>query len=222
MNHEWKGRAEAACAALAAVSEDVLAAHVLTTRYGDFELTSAIRPALGLPVIPREGYRHGRWDDRRSGRRSVPMLEAAVSKEKLFDCFLDLLVPLGDVVDVILKSTHEYADGAYDEFWREEIDRAVLTSMLCDHERLLLDDGYAGISVCNFAVSEEVQFDDHKLFVIYADAPRAYVAALEAHGVPSVPGLRVLADAEHYHLSWPDFQEEFADLCRRLGATPPP
>ena len=39
------------------VSPEQLAAHLRVDQYGDFWLTEAIRPALDLQVVPRQGYR---------------------------------------------------------------------------------------------------------------------------------------------------------------------
>ena len=80
-----------------------LAAHLQVDRYGDFWLTEAIRPSLDLQVVPREGYRLDTYRDERAGIE-VPVLVAAVSRERLFDVFLELLDPLGDLVDVVLEN----------------------------------------------------------------------------------------------------------------------
>ena len=89
--------------------QDKLAAHLLKDQYGDFRLTDAIRPALDLQVVPREGFRMEVYRDEVVGLR-VPVLAAAVSREQLFDLFLALLEPLGEVVDVVLETSHD-SDG---------------------------------------------------------------------------------------------------------------
>src|SRR5215207_4607989 len=75
------------------VHSDPMAAHLKTDRYGDFRLTDAVRPSLDLQVVPREGYRRETYRDREQGVE-VPVLAAAVSAEKLFDVFFELLQPL--------------------------------------------------------------------------------------------------------------------------------
>src|SRR5437870_5098460 len=87
------------------LSEEELEAHLGVKRYGDFVLTEAIRPSYDLAVVPREGYRHDSYHDTESAKR-VPVLMAAASNERLFDVFLELLDPLGQVVDVVLESSH--------------------------------------------------------------------------------------------------------------------
>ena len=72
------------------MNSEKLAAHLRVDRYGDFQLTAAIRPALHVPVVPREGYRRDTYRDA-AAKLQVPVIAAAVSREKLFDVFLELL-----------------------------------------------------------------------------------------------------------------------------------
>ena len=87
------------------MSLEKLTAHMGVDRYGDFRLTDAIRPALHVPVVPRQGFRVDVYRDARAGL-CVPVLAAAISREQLFDIFLALLAPLGDAVDVVLETSH--------------------------------------------------------------------------------------------------------------------
>src|SRR5687767_5450132 len=83
--------------------------HLRVDRYGDFWLTDAIRPSLDRQIIPRQAFRVDTYRDTKAGFQ-VPVLAAAISREKLFDVFLDLLDPLGELVDVVLETSHE-SDG---------------------------------------------------------------------------------------------------------------
>ena len=69
------------------MNADKLAAHLRIDRYGDFWLTDAIRPSPKQLVTPKQGYRVETYRDLRNNLR-VPVLAAAVSREKLFDLFL--------------------------------------------------------------------------------------------------------------------------------------
>ena len=80
-------------------------AHLGVARYGSFLLTDAVRPSYDLKVVPAEGYRHDTYRDEQN-RTTVPVLMAAVSAERLFETFMDLLDPLGGVVDVVLETSH--------------------------------------------------------------------------------------------------------------------
>lgn len=83
-----------------------LESHLARSRYGRFTLTEAIRPSWQLDVVPQAGYRFDSYIDPRSGTR-LPAIVASVSSEMLFETFLMLLEPLGDVCDVILEASHE-------------------------------------------------------------------------------------------------------------------
>ncbi len=149
------------------VSVSTSASHLRVDRYGDFRLTQAIRPAAGVPIVPRQGYRRELFNDKQAGLR-IPVLVAAVSAEKLFDVFIDLLTPLGDTVDIVLETSHESTDGSHSDRIREEIDLPVLASYLCDFEDLVLNDGCTGLAVVGANQPMEVQFDEHKLLIVYA------------------------------------------------------
>jgi hypothetical protein len=182
----------------------------------DFSLTQAIRPSPPADVTPRQAYRIQAYKHRgREGRLSV--LTAAVSRERLFEVFLELLDPLGAVVDVILESSHERLDGRHTELEREGIDLPVLLSHLCEFEDLLLNDGCTGIAVLNEAEQMEVHFDEHKLLYVYAPRLRAFERVLMELGVPREDDLRILTEAEHVHCTHPRFRDEFEQLCNRAG-----
>src|ERR1700722_4307658 len=104
-----------------------LAAHLRVDCYGDLVVTDAIRPAPHVPVTPRQGYRLDVYRDARAGL-AVPVLAAAVSKHHLFDVFLDLLDPLGAVVDLVLETSHANEGAAHQDLMRECIDLPVLQS----------------------------------------------------------------------------------------------
>jgi hypothetical protein len=198
------------------VNPDPLAAHLLVSRYGDFTLTDAVRPALGLPVKPREGYRVEVYRDRAS-RLRLPTLTASVSAEKLFDVFLDLLAPLGETVHVVLESSHGSDSDEHTDLRRNHIDRAVLESHFCDFEDLLLNDGCTGVAVMAARRPVEVQFDEHKQFTVYAPDLKPFRKVLRAHGVRRRKLLPLLSEAEHLHHSTDDQAERFRQLALRVG-----
>jgi hypothetical protein len=193
-----------------------LSKHLQQKTYHDFTLTNAVMPAPDVPVTPREGYRVGVFRDRHS-RRRVPMLVAAVSQERLFDLFLALLEPLGPVVDVILETSHDTRGHGHEDRCREGIDLPVLMSLCCEHEELLLHDGCAGIAVMDEAGTMEVQFDEHKLFIVYAESLEPFRRLLEQAGIERDDGLKVISEAEHLHSTHPRYMEEFDQFCCRLG-----
>jgi hypothetical protein len=192
------------------------AAHLRVDRYGDFVLTDAIRPASHVPVVPREGYRQGVYRDAAT-RARLPLLAASLSREKLFDAFLELLSPLGETVDVVLETSHDSATAAHRDLIREGIDLPVLASHLCEFEDLLLNDGCAGVAVIAAAGQMEVQFDEHKLLVVYAQDLTPFEAVLRATGIRRDDRLRLITEGEHLHRSDERHRAEFERLCCRVG-----
>jgi hypothetical protein len=193
-----------------------LAAHMARSRYGQFTLTDAIRPGWQLDVVPRAGYRHDAWVDPQGGGR-LPALVAAVSREDLFETFLELLEPLGDTCDVVLESSH--AEGVDRiEHTREGIERCVLESILWEYEDLLLHDGCTGIAVMHPELSMEVQLDEHKLLVAYAPSRLPFERILRHRGLERDDRLRFISQAEHLHASHERFGRLCDELAGRLGA----
>jgi hypothetical protein len=193
-----------------------LAAHLARRQYGAFRLTEAVRPGWQLDVVPRAGYRHDAWVDPHGGTR-LPALVAAVSSEELFETFIDLLEPLGDTCDVVVESTHEEAADRTERS-REGIERLVLESVFWDFEDLLLDDGCTSIAVMHPEKSIEVQLDEHKLLVIYAETRLPFERILRGHGLQRDDRIRFISQGEHLHTSHTRFARRFDELAARLGA----
>jgi hypothetical protein len=189
---------------------------LLVARYGDFELTEAIRPSLDVQVVPRQGFRVSRYQDTQ-GNIQVPALVAAVSRAQLFDLFLALLEPLGEVVDVVLETSHESDGPGHQDLLREHIDLPVLKSHFCEFEELLLNDGCTGVAVLATTGPMEVQFDEHKLLIVYAADVEPFEAILLQAGVRRNNRLKLITEGEHLHCSEARHVEAFAQLCCRLG-----
>jgi hypothetical protein len=185
-------------------------------RYGDFRLTDAVRPSLDLQVVPRQGYRIDIFRDEQASLE-VPVLAASVSAEHLFETFLALLAPLGEVVDVVMETSHDSEDNSHKDLFRQHIDLPVLMSHFCDYEDLLLNDGCTGAAVIAASEAMEVQFDEHKLLVVYAHDLEPFQRILEEHGIQLDDTLKLLTEGEHLHSTDPQYVEAFAQLCYRLG-----
>ncbi len=198
------------------MNSDSLAAHLSTNRYGGFTLTDAIRPGPGVPIRPREGYRVEVYRDREAKIR-LPMLSAAVSAERLFDTFLALLKPLGEVVHVVLESSHEAMADHHTDLRRDHIDTPVLASYLCEFEELLTHDGCTGVAIMAPGRAIEVQFDEHKQFHIYAANLKPFRRVLKRAGVRRRKLLPLISEAEHLHHTTEGYAEEFQQLAMRLG-----
>jgi hypothetical protein len=190
--------------------------HLHVSRYGDFELTDAVRPSLDVQVVPREGFRVDSYRDKRAGFE-VGALIAAVSREKLFEVFLELLEPLGPVVDVVLETSHENGGVGHKDLYRHFIDTPVLVSQFYDFEDLLLNDGCTGVAVVSKNKPMEVQFDEHKLLVVYARNLAPFTRVLLRAGIQRDDKLKLITEGEHLHTTDPRHVTAFQDLCNRLG-----
>ncbi len=191
-------------------------AHLLVERYGDFLLTAAVRPGPGVPVVPREGYRAGVYRDRRQGFR-IPVLAASVSREKLFDLFLSLVELLGHEVDVVLETSHRSRDGKHRDLRRTAIDAPILASYCCEFEDLLTNDGCTGVAIMSTRRPMEVQFDEHKLLMVYARSLKPFRRILRQFDVCRDDEMKLISEGEHVHASDPRYHAEFKQLCDRLG-----
>ncbi|MBN2021861.1 MAG: hypothetical protein JW809_03630 [Pirellulales bacterium] len=198
------------------LSEEELEAHLGVSRYGNFALTDAIRPSYDLQVVPCQGYRHDTFRDEEN-HATVPVLMSAVSSEVLFEVFMDLLDPLGTVVDVVLETSHNRDQAGHTDLYREHIDMPVLKSILWDFEELLLNDGCVGIAVLNPGVPQEVQLDEHKLLIIYGENQEPFAQILNERSVPCDERLKFITEAEHVHSSSDQFVQQFDELKTRLG-----
>ena len=198
------------------LSEEELEAHLRIAKYGNFTLTDAIRPSYDLQVVPREGYRHDIYRSD-NGKTVIPVLMASVSKERLFDTFMELLDPLGDEVDVVLETSHNRDRPGHHDLYREDIDMPVLKSVLWEFEDLLLNDGCTGVAVLNPDIPLEVQFDEHKLLICYGSDLRSFERILKGHGIPNDEQIRFITEAEHVHSSTEYYARRFEELKMYLG-----
>jgi hypothetical protein len=194
----------------------MLARHLQEDRYGDFWLTDAVRPALDLQIVPTEGYRFDTYRDPRA-RLEVPALVASVSRERLFDTFVGLLDPLGDIVDVVLETSHSSQGSRHRDLYREQIDLPVLKSHCYDFEELLMHDGCTGLAVISTIAPLELQFDEHKLLVVYAKDLEPFEAVLRSARIRCNGDIRFITEGDHLHSTEPRFLDCFEEFCLRLG-----
>jgi hypothetical protein len=198
------------------LSQEQLDAHLRVGRYGSFTLTDAVRPSIDLDVVPREGYRRDVYCDPESGN-TMPVLAASVSADRLFDVFMDLLDPLGEVVDVVMESSHDSEPGSHSDLYREHMDTVILKSTLYDYESLLMNDGCTGLAALNPGGPMEVQFDEHKLLFVYAHDLDPFEEILKGYGLRRDDTLKFISEAEHLHSTDDEHRDQFDELLYRLG-----
>ncbi|MBN1395100.1 MAG: hypothetical protein JW959_08760 [Pirellulales bacterium] len=198
------------------LSEAELESHLEVSRYGNYILTDAVRPSYDLQVVPTQGYRHDYYRDEEN-RNSVPVLMASVSRENLFETFMELLDPLGFTVDVVLETSHKKRHNGHADLYREHIDLPVLKSVLWEFEDLLMNDGCTGVAVLNPGVPQEIQFDEHKLLIVYGEQLRQFEEILQQRNIDRNEQIRFLTEAEHVHSSSDLYAQQFNELKTRLG-----
>lgn len=204
-----------ALSSFGSLTDEQLEAHLKVFRYGAFDLTDAVRPAVDLQIVPRQGFRHDVYVDPTTNTK-VPVIMAAASRERLFDLFIDMIDTLGPVVDVVLETSH-YHTGGHQDHYREHIDMPVLKSVLYDFEEMLVNDGCTGIAVLNPKRQQEVQFDEHKLIIAYGSPLEKYERVLISNDVYIDKNIRFITEAEHVHTSSDQLHWQFEQLTMRLG-----
>ncbi len=198
------------------LSEEELEAHLGVSRYGDFSLSDAVRPSYDLQVVPSQGFRHDFYYDEEN-KTKVPVLMASASTENLFELFMDMLDPLGTEADVVLETSHNRQSRGHTDLYRDHIDMPVLKSILWEYEDLLVNDGCTGIAVLNPGVPHEVQFDEHKLLIVYGDQLDEFEAVFDERGIVADDQMKFITEAEHVHSSSDGYVQLFDELKMRLG-----
>ena len=189
--------------------------HLRIARYGSFLLTDAVRPSMDLHVVPSAGWRRDIYRDPETGTK-IPVIMAAQTKERLFDLFIDLLEPLGDEVNVVLETSHEHERDGHLDIYREQIDLPILRSTLYDFEDLLTNDGCTGIAVMHSRLPMEIQFDEHKLLIMYGHDLDEFEQILEDR-LPLSDTIRFITEAEHVHSTSEEYARQLDELRMRLS-----
>ena len=198
------------------LSEEQLEAHLGVNRYGSFTLTDAVRPSYDLKVTPAQGYRRDAYRDAETDS-NIPVIMAAASSEVVFEVFMEMLDPLGQVVDVVLETSHHRSGEGHADLYREHIDMPVLKSILWEYEDLLKNDGCSGIAVLNPATPQEVQFDEHKLLIAYGEPLTGFEQILDERDISCRDEMKFITEAEHVHSSSDYYGQQFEELRMRLG-----
>ncbi len=197
------------------LTDEELQTHMGITTYGTFELTDAVRPSYDLQVVPKQGFRHDEYQSE-NGDAPIPVIMAAATRRILFDVFIELLDPLGEIVDVVLETSHQ-AGSHHEDLYREHMDMPVLKSLLYDYEDLFLNDGCTGIAVINPQKRQEVQLDEHKMLIIYGEPLKPFNQILIENDIYPEPSIQFITEAEHVHSSSEKYFDQFNVIRTRFG-----
>ncbi|MHB8897490.1 MAG: hypothetical protein ACYC6Y_01945, partial [Thermoguttaceae bacterium] len=105
----------------------------------------------------------------------------------------------------------------HQDLYREHIDMPVLKSILYEYEELLLNDGCTGIAVLNPGIPQEIQFDEHKLLIVYGESLDDYERIFGEHYCRCDEKMKFITEAEHVHSSSDQYARDFEELKTRLG-----
>jgi hypothetical protein len=213
-SNPYKDGLEGKIKTLEDLSDEELEAHLQISKYGNLQLTDAIRP--NIDAVLKEGYKIDSYKDESEGTET-PVIMAAASRDKIFDLFRELSDELGWEVDVVLESSHQSIHkNRHTDLYGEGMDNPVLQSTLIDYEDLLINDGCTGIAVVNPETPAEVQFDEHKLLIIYAEQLRAYEKILRRFGIRQDQSMKFITEDQHVHSSSDEYFEQFRELALKL------
>ncbi len=197
-------------------ADQALARQFGAQQFDGFCLTRAIRPSSKSPIRPIQGFRYDKYVDEEY-KSEIPVIMAAASSEVLFPLFVQLIQQLGDVVDVVLETSHDHESSGHCDLFREQIDLPILTSALWEFDDLLLNDGCTGIAVLNPDTPQEVQFDEHKMLIIYGQPLEHFENVLEEFGLGCRPTMKFITEGEHIHASNESYIRQFNQLKSLLG-----
>ena len=193
-------------------TEAELDAHIARRQYGEFKLTQAISPSLDLAIVPAQGYKRGfcTIDD-----FDCPYVVASITADKLFEVFITAIELMPDEVDVYLENS-----GTGELLECYDCEKIVLLSTLWDYEDFLVNDGLTSLFIVDQDTPQEIQFDEHKLLLIYNQNLAPFEGVLHRYGVMHDKDLQLLIDGEHVHSSRDDYVEVFAKLGSQLNMEP--
>ncbi len=196
-------------------------AHFAKSRYGNFELTDAVRPAFGSSFVPTEGYKLTESLVRSSEKLlAVPTLMIAVTRASLLPLLRDLITPLGKMVHVVITTTYPEPIPI---LTRENIDPVVIDSVLSDdiHTDVLQNDGYMDFSVLNKRGDVEVELNKGRNIVITGRRLDAFRDILSENNIPHKPTLQCISELEDCIYQSNDlFRDQLLHLASDLQMDP--
>lgn len=195
-------------------AEELESSLAMDRRYGDFLLTDAVAISSNsdTKIKPESGFCF-------SMREGISCIIACVSAEIIFDLFWDFIDMAGSPVNVMLK--RRIKKEHYRLFFREGIDLPVLKSMLLDFQNILCNDGLSVIAVIDMSESVKICLDDHKIFFLWSESDEDadnFFRILSAYKIQKKDKVNSILDADHFHLTFPEFRSQFDELVCRIGA----
>lgn len=153
---------------------------------------------------------------------AIPLI-VAQSKEQILPTFyrlLDFVAGRKAHVEFFVDSFTQEDHNARTSLWTPEINPRDLKKTLRQYEDLMLNDGHHAYAVAIPSAGIEIQLDDHKLILIYADSDKIQVKLtefLEHVGIDHDPTLPLIVDKDHHHHTQVHHRSAMEQLVRELG-----
>lgn len=195
------------------LTDEEIAQKLGPANYGSFRLSEAARMTSDAKITLSEGYRTELYHDQETGHQT-PVLVCAASYEKLYALFCLMLRPFGnELVNLVLESTHMTKSAEEKNTYHyENIDPLVLRHLLCPFEDDLVHDGNLGLSVYHPDEMIEVQWDEHKVLMVYALDLEPFREIAQEMMIPERPEMFFLFEGEHMHGSSGNAFQRFREL----------
>ncbi len=203
------------------VDEKTMQKILSKSRYGNFQLTEAIRVFNENGNVPSQGFKRDIYH--KKGEKPSQVLVISLSQENLFDTFLKFLDLIDETPDVVLETSHYRGHREPYRLYREALDLPILKSHLDVYRDKFLEDGCAGISIYKPSKKLEIQFDEHKLIYVYSDRLKRlqpFEGILFDLGIIRSVSIKFVTEGRHVHLSSHELKAEFDEFCQNLGVDP--
>ena len=131
---------------------------------------SAVRPSYDLQVVPCQGYRHDSYRDEQNHSERAGADGRRLAANSSSRSFMDLLDPLGFAVDVVLETSHNRAATAATPTCTASTSTCRCSRASSGNTRTCCSTTAAPAWPCSIpAIPQEVQFDEHKLLIVYGE-----------------------------------------------------
>lgn len=190
-----------------------------------FELTDAVSLDSSRDTL-RSGYKLGVREAIESDLDAPYPLIVAQSKERIMPTLYRLIEVAhqeSSEVQFFVDSFTREDHNARTSLWTPEVSLVQVKKMLKQFEDLILNEGLHAYALRTPSGELEIQLDDHKLILIYAesDALVAKLACLlEDMGLTNDPILPLIIEKDHTHHSLIHHQTAMDQLIRALELSP--
>jgi len=179
-------------------------------------------------IRPIEGYRMRINKEIESGKE-VPVLQIAVSRERILDLFSALVFKLGNEINVVADSYYLLSDGGLEadfsadivqSFYRNKIDSSIFLSHCATFEETVVDDCQIRIAAIS-GLHTEVILDECKGINIRSNDYSQFDEVLKSFSLSRNDAMLIVADGNHGRRYGPARLGAFRQFRGELGMNEP-